>query len=59
MAEVLALLYMGVKGIRLGPVLPAFVSPNVLKVLVDNFDIKPIKTVDEDLSAIIGQAKLF
>ncbi len=53
-AVLLALLYMGVKGIRLGPVLPAFVSPNVLKVLVDNFDIKPIKTVDEDLSAIIG-----
>ncbi|MDD4207470.1 hydroxylamine reductase [Mesotoga sp.] len=53
-AVLLALLYMGVKGIRLGPVLPAFVSPNVLKVLVDNFDIKPIKTVDEDISAIIG-----
>lgn len=53
-AVLLALLYMGVKGIRLGPVLPAFVSPNVLKVLVNNFDIKPIKTVDEDISAIIG-----
>jgi len=53
-AVLLALLYMGVRGIRLGPVLPAFVSPNVLKVLVDNFDIKPIKTVDEDISAIIG-----
>ncbi|MBN2252380.1 MAG: hydroxylamine reductase, partial [Kosmotogaceae bacterium] len=53
-AVLLALLYMGVKGIRLGPVLPAFISPNVLKVLVDNFDIKPIKTVDQDLSAIIG-----
>ncbi len=53
-AVLLALLYMGVKGIRLGPVLPAFVSPNVLKVLVDNFDIKPIKTFDEDISAIIG-----
>jgi hydroxylamine reductase len=43
-----------VKGIRLGPILPAFVSPNVLKVLVDNFDIKPITTAEEDLKAIVG-----
>ncbi|MCD6546864.1 MAG: hydroxylamine reductase [Thermotogae bacterium] len=49
----LALLYLGVKHIRLGPVLPAFISPNVLKVLVENFDIKPIKTVEEDLEAIL------
>ncbi|WP_367362009.1 hydroxylamine reductase [Mesotoga sp.] len=53
-AVLLALLYMGVKGIRLGPILPAFVSPNVLKVLVDNFDIKPITTAEEDLKAIVG-----
>jgi hydroxylamine reductase len=53
-AVLLALLYMGVKGIRLGPVLPAFISPNVLKVLVENFDIKPIRTVEEDLSEIVG-----
>jgi hydroxylamine reductase len=52
-AVLLALLYLGVKHIRLGPVLPAFVSPNVLKVLVENFDIKPIKNVEEDLEAII------
>jgi hydroxylamine reductase len=45
----LALLYVGVKGIRLGPVLPAFISPNVLDILVDKFDIKPIGTVEEDL----------
>jgi hydroxylamine reductase len=45
----LALLYVGVKGIRLGPVLPAFISPNVLDILVDKFDIKPIGTVKEDL----------
>ena len=42
----LALLSLGVKHIRLGPTLPAFVSPGVLKVLVENFDIKPIGTVD-------------
>ena len=43
----LSLLYLGVKNIRLGPSLPAFVTPNVLKVLVDNFNIMPIKAVDE------------
>ncbi|ODA43441.1 hypothetical protein THER_1825 [Thermodesulfovibrio sp. N1] len=48
------LLYLGIKNIRLGPSLPAFVSPNVLKVLVENFEIKPIKTVDEDLKEILG-----
>jgi hydroxylamine reductase len=53
-AVLLALLYLGVKGIRLGPVLPAFLSPNVVKVLVDNFDIKPIKTVEEDLASILS-----
>jgi len=45
----LALLHLGVKGIRLGPTLPAFLSPNVAKVLVENFDIKPIGSVDEDI----------
>jgi len=49
----LALLYLGVKGIRLGPVLPAFLSPNVAKVLVDNFDIKPISGVKEDIEAMM------
>lgn len=52
-AVLLALLYLGVKGIRLGPVLPAFLSPNVLKVLVENFDIKPISTVEQDLELIL------
>lgn len=50
----LTLLSLGIKGIRLGPSLPAFISPNVLKVLVENFDIKPIASVDEDLQAILG-----
>lgn len=50
----LTLLYLGIKGIRLGPSLPAFITPNVLKVLVDNFDIKPIGTAEGDLKAILG-----
>jgi hydroxylamine reductase len=50
----LTLLHLGIKNIRLGPSLPAFVSPNVLQVLVDNFAIKPIGTVEEDLAAIVG-----
>ncbi len=53
-AVLLALLSLGVKHIRLGPVLPAFVSPGVLKVLVENFDLKPITTVEEDLASIVA-----
>ena len=53
-AVLLALLYLNVKGIRLGPTLPAFVSPNVLKVLVDKFDIKQIGTVEEDVAAMMA-----
>ena len=49
----LALLFLGVKGIRLGPTLPAFLSPNVAKVLVEKFDIKPIGEVEEDVAAIM------
>ena len=50
----LALLYLGVKNIHLGPTLPAFLSPNVAKVLVDNFNIAPTTTAEEDLKAILG-----
>ncbi|MFC1983787.1 hydroxylamine reductase [Chloroflexota bacterium] len=50
----LTLLHLGIKDIRLGPSLPAFVSPNVLNVLVKNFNIMPITTPDEDLKAILG-----
>ncbi len=50
----LSLLSLGIKGIRLGPTLPAFVSPNVLSFLVNSFDIKPITTVGRDLKAILG-----
>ena len=52
-AVLLALLSLGVKGIRLGPTLPAFVSPNVLKVLVDNFNIKPIMDSKTDIEAMM------
>jgi hydroxylamine reductase len=53
-AVLLALLSLGVKGIRLGPTLPAFVSPAVLNVLVENFDIKPIGEVEADIAAMMA-----
>lgn len=53
-ADLLALLSLGVKGMYLGPSLPAFLSPNVLQLLVDNFGIKPISTPDNDLKQILG-----
>jgi len=54
-AILLTLLYLGIKDIRLGPSLPAFISPAVLQFLVDTFDIKPVAdTPEEDLKAILG-----
>jgi hydroxylamine reductase len=53
-AILLSLLYLGIKNIRLGPSLPAFITPNMLQVLVEKFNIMPIKTVDEDLKAILS-----
>ena len=53
-AILLTLLYLGIKDIRLGPSLPAFITPNVLDFLVKNFNIMPISTPDEDLKAILG-----
>ncbi len=50
----LTLLHLGVKNIRLGPTLPAFVTPAVLNVLVENFNIMPIGTAEGDLKAILG-----
>jgi len=50
----LTLLYLGIKDMRLGPSLPAFVTPNVLNVLVENYNIKPITTPEADLKAILG-----
>ena len=52
----LSLLYLGIKNIRLGPSLPAFVTPNVLKVLVEKFNIMPISTVEKDLAECLGKA---
>ncbi len=51
----LTLLALGIKNIRIGPSLPAFVSPTVLNVLVEKFGLTPIKTADEDLAAILGK----
>ena len=53
-AILLTLLYLGIKNIRLGPSLPAFLSENVLNLLVKNYNIKPISTPDEDLKEILG-----
>jgi hydroxylamine reductase len=53
-AILLTLLSLGIKNIRIGPSLPAFLTPNVLKVLVDNYNITPITTPDADLKAILG-----
>ncbi len=52
-AILLSLLYLGIKDIRLGPSLPAFITPGILNVLVEKFNIMPIKTADEDLKAIM------
>lgn len=54
-ADLLALLSLGIKGIYLGPTLPAFLSPNVLQYLVDTFDLRPISTPDEDLKSCLQQ----
>lgn len=54
-AILLTLLHLGIKDIRLGPSLPAFISQNVLNVLVENFGIKPIGTVEEDIAAILNK----
>ena len=50
----LSLLHLGIQGIRLGPTLPAFVTPAMLKILQDKFDIQPITTPEQDLATILG-----
>jgi hydroxylamine reductase len=52
-AILLSLLYLGIKNIRIGPSLPAFITPNILKVLVEKFNIMPITSPEEDLEAIM------
>jgi len=53
-AILLSLLHLGVKNIRLGPSLPAFITPNILNVLVEKFNIMPITTAEKDLKAIMN-----
>lgn len=53
-AILLSLLHLGIKNIRIGPSLPAFITPNILKVLVEKFNIMPITTPEQDLKAIMG-----
>ena len=53
----LSLLFLGVKNIHLGPTLPAFLSPNVAKVLVENFGIAGIGTVEDDIELFFGEGK--
>ena len=53
-AILLSLLHLGIKDIRIGPSLPAFITPNVLNVLVKNYSLTPIDTPENDLKAILG-----
>ncbi len=53
-AILLTLLHLGIKNIKLGPSLPAFITPNVLNVLVENYNIAPIKSVEEDLGVALA-----
>ncbi|HBF34714.1 TPA: hydroxylamine reductase, partial [Candidatus Sumerlaeota bacterium] len=53
-AILLTLLYLGIRDIRIGPSLPAFITPAALQILVDKFGIKPITTPEADLKAILG-----
>lgn len=53
-AILLTLFYLGIKNIRLGPSLPAFISPNILNILIEKYNIKPITTAEQDLKEILG-----
>ena len=53
-AVLLALLYLGIRDVRLGPTLPAFLTPDIRQYLIDTFALKPITTPEEDLAAILG-----
>ena len=54
-ADLLALLSLGIKGIYLGPTLPAFLSPNVLQYLVDTFDLRLISNAEDDIKNCLKQ----
>ncbi len=55
-AVLLSLLHLGIKNIKIGPTLPAFISPNVLNVLVEKFNIQPITTVEQDIEQVLGKS---
>ena len=55
-AVLLSLLFLGIKNIKIGPTLPAFISPNVLNVLVEKFNIQPITTVEKDIQEALGES---
>ena len=54
-AILLTLLYLDIRGIRVGPTPPAFITPNVFKVLQDKFDLKLITTPEQDMAEIFGR----
>ena len=54
MAILLTLLHLGIKNMKLGPSLPAFTTPNVLKVLVEKFNISPVADAEKDLAAALS-----
>jgi hydroxylamine reductase len=49
-----SLLYLGIKGIRIGPILPAWINEEILKILISNFDLKLIKDPENDIKEILG-----
>jgi hydroxylamine reductase len=53
----LTLLHLGIKNIRLGPSLPAFLSPNILNFLVENYGIAPVTTPEEDIKTLMNHSK--
>jgi len=57
-AILLTLLHLEIKNIKLGPSLPAFISPNILKVLVEKFSISPVGNIDEDLAEMLGSSEV-
>jgi len=55
-AILLTLLHLGIRNIRIGPTLPAFLSPNVTKIIVEKFNLKPIGKAEEDLAEMLKRA---
>ena len=57
MPDIIHIFLVGIKNIRLGPSLPAFLSPNILNYLVENYGIAPITTPEEDIKALMNHSK--